>query len=74
MQYTVAKVHRPVVPVSQAVKRGTSCLFSPAGSFMVRGTVTLDVPGRVELLREGGLCFVNIAALRQRPQAQRRRR
>ena len=60
VQYTVAKVRRPVVSVSQAVNNGTSWVFSPAGSFMVRGAVTLDAPGKVELIREGDLYFVDV--------------
>ena len=59
VHYTVAKVRRPVVSVSQAVSNGTSWVFSPAGSFMVRGAVTLAAPGKVELIREGDLYFVN---------------
>ncbi len=63
VQYTVAKVRRLVVSVSQAVNKGTSWVFSPAGSFMVRGAVTLAAPGKAELIREGELYFVNTAGL-----------
>ena len=53
----MAKVGRPDVSASQAVNHGTSWVFSPAGSFMVRGAVTLDAPSKVELIREGDLYF-----------------
>ncbi len=61
MQYTLAKVRRPAGNVRQAVNHGTSWVFSPAGSFMVRGTATLKTPGKVDLIRAGDLYFVNTA-------------
>jgi hypothetical protein len=59
VDYTVAKVRRPVVSVSQAVDRGMSWVFSPAGSFMVRGAVTFEAQHKVEMIRMGDLYFVD---------------
>ena len=59
VDYTVAKVRRPVVSVSQAVDRGMSWVFSPAGSFMVRGAVSFEAQHKVEMIRVGDLYFVD---------------
>ena len=62
VHYTVAAVKRPVLSVSSAVDQGTSWVFSPSGSFMVRGDLRVDLGDhpRAPLARYGDLFFLEV--------------